>query len=538
MEEVNVQRKLVNNLGNLGFVALIGGLLYYLVTGVVDWITQAAIYGGSALIVIYAILNLKQIRKALGTRMGRMGSTALATFLVVLAILILLNFLNFRHHKRIDLTEDQLHSLSSQTKKILGNLDQKIEVVGFFQEPTEAQQFVETIQEYRYLSPNLEFEVIDPQENPGRVGQYQITRDGQVVVAGPKKRELLDDPTEEKLTNAIIKVTRDEEKVVYFLTGHGERATDDAEEEGYSNAKQEIENQNYRVEPYNLAIENSIPEDAAAIVSAGPTVSFFPNEVELLDQYLGDGGKFFLLVDAGAELEMNEFLEKYGITIQDDFVVDATGVGQLFGFGPAAPLAADYPDHAITEDLRGTMTIFPMARSVKSGESSLGYEVVGLVESSARSWGESDATGERVKFDEGQDEQGPLVLGAVATKSVEEEEGGAEGDEEAEGEEDILADLEKPEKPALESRLAVFGDADFASNAYMDISANGDLFLNVISWLAEDTDLISVRPKDPKVRDLTLTAADSKLIFLATVIFFPLAALMFGAAILLRRRVA
>jgi ABC-type uncharacterized transport system involved in gliding motility auxiliary subunit len=82
----------------------------------------------------------------------------------------------------------------------------------------------------------------------------------------------------------------------------------------------------------------------------------------------------------------------------------------------------------------------------------------------------------------------------------------------------------------------VFGDADFAANDYMDISANGDLFLNVISWLAEDTDLISVRAKDPKVRNITLTAAESKLIFLATVVFFPLATLMFGAAIWLRRR--
>ncbi|MGW8182111.1 MAG: DUF7088 domain-containing protein, partial [bacterium] len=227
-----MQRKIVNGVGNVGLVLMIAGLLYYAVNSVWDWKAQVAIYGGIGLILVFALLNFGEIRRFFGTRMGRMGTTALATFLLVLAILVLLNFLNFRHHKRIDLTETQVHSLSAQTKKILEGLDQKIDVVGFFQEPSEAARFQDTIQEYHYLSPKLEFEIVDPQENPGRVGQYQITRDGQVVVASPEKREIVDDPTEEKITNAIIKVTRDEEKVVYFLTGHGERSSGDSGEEG------------------------------------------------------------------------------------------------------------------------------------------------------------------------------------------------------------------------------------------------------------------------------------------------------------------
>jgi len=544
-----VPRKILNNSGFIGLLLLIAGLLYYNIYGIWDWMVQVVVYGGLLLVLLFATLSLIENRAAFGTRMGKMGATALATFLLVLAILVALNFLNFRHHKRIDLTEGQLHSLSAQTRKILESLDQKIEVIGFFQEATEAAQFQSLMEEYHYLSPKLEFEVVDPQESPGRVGQYQITQDGQVVVASPEKRETLDDSTEEKITNAIVKVTRDVEKAVYFLTGHGERGTDDTGEEGYSAAVQGIEKQNYRVETYNLALENGLPDDAAAIVSVGPTVNFFPSEVELLNEYLAGGGKFLLMVDAGAEFEMNEFLEKYGISLQDDFVVDATGVGQLFGFGAAAPLAAEYPDHPITEDLRGTMTIYPMARSVRTVESSLDYESADLVQSSPRSWGESDATGERVAFDEGVDEQGPLSLAVVATKSITEvdqdgpaesaEESGKEPEGEGGGERDSPENAPSPEQSTTserESRVAVFGDADFASNEYMEISANGDLFLNVISWLAEDADLISVRAKDPEVRSITLTAAQSKLIFLATVVFFPMATLMFGAAIWFKRR--
>jgi ABC-type uncharacterized transport system involved in gliding motility auxiliary subunit len=544
MEEVTVLRKIVNGLGNVGFVLLLAGLLYYIVNGVWDWKTGVGVYGGGGLIVAYAILNLEKIRETLGSQKGRMGTTALVTLILAVSILVLLNFLNFRHHKRVDLTEGGLHSLSAQTEQILENLEQQIEVVGFFQDPTEAAQFQETIQEYHYLNTKLEFEIVDPQKEPGKVGRYQISRDGQVVVASSTKQELVDDPTEEKITNAIIKVTRDLEKVIYFLTGHGERDITDTGDEGYSTAKESIEKQNYRVESYNLALENIVPENASAIISVGPTTDFFPNEIELLDRYLASGGKFFLLVDAGSDFEMNEFLGKYGVSITDDFVVDATGVGQLFGYGAAAPLAAEYPDHQITEDLRGTMTLYPMARSVQTTTSSLEYEPKELVQTSARSWGESDPTGERVAFDEGLDEPGPLALAVVATKAIPEEEPAVleedSGEVEMESTEtsgdEVLSESEDPRASSRESRLAVFGDADFASNAFMDISANGDLFLNVVSWLAEDAELISVRAKDPEVRSIAITAAESKLIFLATVVFFPLAALVFGAAIWFRRR--
>ena len=174
------------------------------------------------------------------------------------------------------------------------------------------------------------------------------------------------------------------------MTGHGERPLEGNEAEDYSTVKAEIEKQNYSVETFNLAQTNRIPEDASLVVSVGPKVNFFPNEVELLENYLAEGGKFFLLLDPESEFKMNEFLEKYGFSVSDKFVVDASGLGQLFGFGAGAPLAADYGIHPITEDLAQTMTIFPSARNIKTSESSLEYEVSDLVNTSAQSWAESD----------------------------------------------------------------------------------------------------------------------------------------------------
>jgi ABC-type uncharacterized transport system involved in gliding motility auxiliary subunit len=537
-------RKVIDNLGMVGLVLAAFGLVYYSINKMWDLQAQIAVYAGLGFILIYLLANLKSLKERAGGRRFRMGGTALASAVLVLGILALVNFLNTRHHKRIDLSEGGMHGLSEQTRKVLENLEQDIQLLGFFSQEPEAARFQTTAQEFKYLTPRVSYEVIDPQENPGRVNQYEITRDGQVVVSGDLKREILDDASEEKLTNAIIKVTRDIQKKVYFLTGHGERSLDGSESGDYSTAKAEIEKQNYLVDSINLAQTNQIPEDASLIVSAGPKVNFFPNEISLLENYLSVGGKFFLLLDPESEFEMNEFLAQYGLEVSNKFVVDASGLGQLFGFGAGAPLAADYADHPITEDLSQTMTIFPTARSLSTAESTLEYTSSALVSTSPQSWAETDINSEEVSFDEGVDDPGPIAIAVVSSKSVPSRKDS--GDDEAESETDVESENPQespldftspgPDQNSRDSRIVVIGDSDFASNGYIGTSVNGDLFLNVISWMAEDADLLSIRPKDPENRTVTLTSAESRLVFWATVIFFPLAAVVFGVAVWYRRR--
>lgn len=547
-------RKIVDNFGFLGLIALVLGFWLYSLSSIWDWKSLTSVGTGALLLLVYLLTNLGKVRAALGRRSVHFGGLAFATLLLGLGILVLLNFLNYRHHQRWDLSEGRINALSSQTVKVLENLDQDIKLTGFFEDEQGGSGFRNLAREYRYLSSRVEFEVVDPLKDPGKVAQYEITRNGQVVVEGSGKQEVIEDPTEEKLTNSIIKVTRELEKVVYFLTGHGEHELSASEPEGYSTVESEIKKQNYRVETYNLAEENKIPEDASLLVSAGPKVDFFPNELELLKEYLASGGKFFLLVDPESDVEMNDFLALYGIELKDDFVVDATGLGQLFGFGAAAPLGVDYASHPITEDFQQTMSIFPGTRSVATVSSELDYVTNELVRSSPQSWGETEIEAEEVSFDEQVDAAGPVAMAVVSVKSIEpagaeeapEESGDESGAKEAtdspddgstpntslEEEEEGAAE----ENQAVESRVVVFGDSEFASNAYFGTAVNGDLFLNVVSWLAEDTDLLSIRPKDPENRTMTLTAQDSRMIFWATVVLFPLATLVFGIAVWSRRR--
>jgi len=153
------------------------------------------------------------------------------------------------------------------------------------------------------------------------------------------------------------------------------------------------------------------------------------------------------------------------------------------------------------------MTFFPMSRSVESTSGS-GASATDLMKTSEESWAETEINSGKVAFDEGKDKKGPIVLGVAANKT--------EGDKEA--------------------RLAVIGDSDFAANQFVGVQRNGDLFMNSINWLAQDEDLISIRPKNPADRRVSMTEADQNQLFWITLVLMPLATIGSGVYIWWRRR--
>src|SRR5439155_17550082 len=93
---------------------------------------------------------------------------------------------------------------------------------------------------------------------------------------------------------------------------------------------------------------------------------------------------------------------------------------------------------------------------------------------------------------------------------------------------------ESEKKP--ETRLVAFGDSDFASNAALGVQGNRDLFLNTVNWLAQQENLISIRPRDPEDRRITLTADQERRIFYLTVLIVPGLILLAGVQTWWRRR--
>ena len=91
-----------------------------------------------------------------------------------------------------------------------------------------------------------------------------------------------------------------------------------------------------------------------------------------------------------------------------------------------------------------------------------------------------------------------------------------------------------PNKP--ETRLVVVGDSDFAANSVAGIAGNRDMFLNMVNWLAQQENLIAVRPRNPEDRRITLTAGQDRMIFWFTLAILPGLVFLAGIQTWWRRR--
>ena len=283
-----------------------------------------------------------------------------------------------------------------------------------------------------------------------------------------------------------MKLTRQGTKKVYFLEGHGERSVkgEGAEgKEGFSRAAEALRNENYQIESLVLGQKGDVPEDANVVVVAGPTRMLPEEEHAALERYLERGGSLLLLVDPRSKTDLGTDLERWGVSLGDDVVIDRM---QGFFGRAATPFAAEYGAHPITEGL-SEVTLFHVARSVRATEAAHS-RYVEIVRTSPDSWAESDL---EAFFGEGKaelsdaDRKGPVPL-AVAGKPLVK---GA-------GDSATPSGPPKTEEGKSQSgpRLVVFGDSDFAANQLLDSYRNRDLFVNSVNWLLGDVEAISVRP--------------------------------------------
>ncbi len=523
-------------LGLLGAVSLLIGVAVW--TLQMTFSRTAAIFSliGLLCVLLYIVLNFKQVQAQLVKRSVKYGANTTVMILIVFGIIVLVEAISMRHDVQFDLTKDKRYTLSEQTVKLMESLAQDITVIGFFTPDYGGRDMLESLlKQYNSLSSRLTFEIVDPVKNPGRAQAYDITTNGTIVLETPQKQEKIFEPTEEALTSGLIKVTREGTKVLYFISGHGEHGLDDQEEAGLSQIKQALENANYAVEDLLLLQESAIPEDAAVVVLAGPQKNLLPTELDALNAYIHQGGRVVCMFDPGQASDTAKFLEPYGVTLDETTVIDVNPLGQLMGAGPGMPIASSYAQHPITERFTSA-TIFPLARSLTLAESfPEGVSAEQLAGSSPESWAETSAdelTSGNVSFTEGSDIHGPLTLAAVITVSAP----SAEETATDETTDETVADETTQTPDVSEGRIVVFGDSDFASNAYVGWSGNGDLMLNTLNWLAEEDDLVAVRAKDPEMSPLMLTAAQARMGFLLTVLVMPLAVIITGITVYVKRR--
>jgi ABC-type uncharacterized transport system involved in gliding motility auxiliary subunit len=495
--------------GIVGAVIFLFSLVLYSIEniwGVFNWV---ALLLGLAGFGYFLFKYYKNREKGISTRSLQYGSNVLVQVIIVIGIMGFLAFITTRQNFRSDWTINKLYSLSDQTNKIMEGLDKEVRITAFYK-AGEQRGAKDLLDEYAYRSNNLNYEFVDPDEKPQIARQYQVTKYNTLIVESGLKKEMVETLSEANLTNAIMKVTRDRDKMICFLSGHGERSITDEGKNGYSLAVAAIKKENHLVKEMNLVekmgANQGIPDSCTVLVILSPKASFFPGELDSIKTFLDNGGKLLLLLDPDHGPDIAEFAAQYGVKVGKDMVVDASGVGQLFGAGPGMPLVTTYDQNVpITKDF-SIMTIYPLTSSVTPMEDKKGYDIKTILKTSKNSWGEVDFPGE-VSFNEGKDLPGPVSIAVLVEKK----------------------------SGNKKTSIAIFGDSDFASNGYFQNEGNANIFLNTINYLAEEEDLISIRPKDFEDRRVTLTQAEVSTLFYLIVIAIPLLVVITGVVFYIRR---
>jgi gliding motility-associatede transport system auxiliary component len=446
---------------------------------------------------------------------------------VFIAILIGAALIIHRFPWRIDLSEGRRNSISAQSQKIAKNIRQDIWIRAFFQEghpgKKKAQALLDT---YGYTNPRIRYQFIDPDRQPAVAQQFGIRTYGTLVLETQGKTQMVNTADEEGITTGLLRLLQSKAKKVTFVSGHGEKSIQEMERTGYSLAKGVLEKENYQVGESTL-ISGGIPSETRCLVVAGPKKPFFPEELDDLKKYLGNGGRLILLLEPYQDGGFKDWLKNVGITLSSDIVVDK--VSRLFGGDYLIPMAGSYGQHPITQKFK-VATFFPTARSLTPATPPPpDIQIDVLVRSSPGSWAEMNKAklekGEAA-FEAGQDQPGPLPLAVLITLKTQ--------GPNPEG----TAAAREGDKKTFKGQIALFGDSDFASNGYFNLSGNGDLFLNTINYLTEEEQLIAIRPSKSAVKPLSLTSAQARVLFWVPMVLLPLLVIIAGLIVWRTRRKA
>jgi ABC-type uncharacterized transport system involved in gliding motility auxiliary subunit len=323
--------------------------------------------------------------------------------------------------------------------------------------------------------------------------------------------------TEEEITGSLIRALKGNERTVCFVSGSGEHSLTDTGREGYGQAKEALERNNYKTRTISLLEKPEVPQDCTVVVVAGPKFEYVDPVVNALKTYVEKGGRALFMMNpplsAGQErapenTTLVKMLEGWGVTLNRDLALDMSGIGQIFGFNEAVPLVTQYESHPIVRELGGAATAFPLARTV-DGKSTDKTTVEKLFSTSENSFATTNL-GSAIKLDPTADKKGPLTLGVAGTYNT--------GQQNQQG------------------RFVVVGSSGWIASGIFRFNGNRDLFLNIMNWLSSDEDLISIRPKDPENRPLSLNRSQMQLVMYTSLIFLPLLAVIGGVAVWWRRR--
>ncbi len=431
--------------------------------------------------------------------------------IIVIALIVLVNWFVNNHDHRWDMTPNKKYSLSEQTRKLLKDLPKDITLYAFDRERNFGEKR-DVLDMYGSASNKVKVKYVDPDRQPALAKEYGVRNYGTVVVAAGDRHMEAQTTDEEGITNALVRVLKGQRSVC-FITTHGEHSLDSTDRDGYEHFKTQLGNENYQTQALPFLQKMEIPDDCTMVVIAGPQNDYLPQETAVINKYVQGGGRALVMLDAGVdEPNLVKMLADWGVTANDDLVIDENPVSQIFGTEPYMPLIVKYGTNPIVQPLNGRATLFPITRSFEVAKDKPGISDDSLCDTSADSYGRTGWNPDikQIEFRANKDLKGPLTVAVAGTLS--------EGGDKKQG------------------RIVVLGTSQLAANNILGFQSNRDFIMNSVNWLSEDQDLISIRATPPESQHLNMNAEQMRRILILGVFGIPVVIIVAGTLVWWQRR--
>ena len=528
----------------LGIIVLFVGLTMLLIFPEMGISTYYFLLVGGILLCLAFIIKIKVTKESLISKRKVKKVNAVGLLWIFFGIIILINVISLGHYKRFDLTGLAQFTLTQKTQELLKNIENPVEIL-LFTTPKDPSDIVDYIKnmlgEYVDRSDKLQFKVIDPDEHPDqgrrlgvKVYPTVVFQRGnfhrtvpwfEIIVASELNRGM---EAEHAFTSALLETTGKVQKVVYFLVGHGEADL----RSNYRGVRDTLRDKLFSVKMLDLSIIPAIPQDAAAVVIAGPKKPLPENESKIIQKYISDDGRIMILLDPKSPKEFKDLLRPWDIIIEDDTIIDpASHAGQskdnllvprlrnLFSLGSVCfpgstaiiPGNGYKPKPMKTDG--GTM---PQVLWTKNNSQ---IQMLSVLRTSQDSILVKDSKlNDNFKTDIKPELKGPFNVGMFLT---------------------IALPIGTKVDNGIANkgfRLAIFGDSDFASNSHLCNVENDDLFINSINWITAGKDIIHIERKVVPFRRLVIPPESIRFIRVSSTIILPLIVLLIGGVIWWRRK--
>lgn len=491
---------------------------------------------------------MEKFKKMFRSASSRNGTYSVGLVVIVIAIAIVVNLVAGQlpeNIRKLDISDNRLYEISEVSEEMLKDLDKEVKLTVIAQQDSVDERIKTFVKKYAALSKKIEVEWIDSVLHPSVLQEYDTEGDVIVVscadtdkttsvyftdiiqydqysyyTTGQMSETAFDG--EGQLTSAVNYVTSEETKKIYRTSGHGEGTFSSSVSELFSK-------NNMETSEINLSMNAEISEDCDLLFLYGPTSDITEDERNLIESYMKNGGKVYLILgetSAGTP-NLDALMGEYGLQKVDGYIADMQRCyqGNYYAIFPELSLSGELGS-GISNEMVLLLNSMGMTRTEEESDT---VNVSPFMQTSSDGYAVTE-DGET---------KGQYIVGAYATKTFAAE---TDEDEEASGTDADAADSETSDDESAETteaRLTVLASDSMISADITDQLTNLDnltLFINSVTENFDDVDNLAIEAKSLETeRNTPLHAGGISLVIIFVI---PAAIIVIGFVVWMRRRKA